>query len=176
MGRRMTAEEQLNLDGMGRDERRVGYRGPTVCDIVGITYRQLDYWARTGLVTPSVQEAHGSGSQRLYSFNDLVELRVIKGLLDTGVSLQRVREALEELRGWGRSPGDVTLVSDGKTVYMVDDDQQIIDLLSRGQAVFGIALGPVVEQLRGEVTKFPVEDAREVPAPAQESAASEVGP
>ena len=71
-----------------------GYRGPTVCRLVGISYRQLDYWARTGLVTPSVRPADGSGSQRLYSFEDLVELRIIKRLLDAGISLQRIREAI----------------------------------------------------------------------------------
>jgi DNA-binding transcriptional MerR regulator len=141
------------------EEGRLGFRGPTVTKIVGITYRQLDYWARTGLVTPSVREAQGSGTQRLYSFDDLVELRVIKRLLDTGVSLQRVREAVEELRRRGHSPGDVTLVSDGSTVYMLDEQQQVFDLLTRGQGVFAIALGPVGAELRGEVTAFPVEEA-----------------
>jgi DNA-binding transcriptional MerR regulator len=142
----------------GTDDTRIGFRGPTVCKIVGITYRQLDYWARTELVTPSVQAARGSGTQRLYSFDDLVELRVIKRLLDTGVSLQRVREAVEELRRRGRTPGDVTLVSDGSSVYALDEQQQVIDLLSRGQGVFAIALGPVIEELEGEVTRFPVEE------------------
>jgi DNA-binding transcriptional MerR regulator len=150
---------QLRLPGTG--ETREGYRGPTVCKIVGITYRQLDYWARTGLVVPSVQEAKGSGSQRLYSFDDLVELRVIKRLLDTGVSLQRVREAVEELRRRGHSPVDVTLVSDGASVYMLDEERQVVDLLARGQGVFAIALGPVIAELRGDVAEFPVE---EVPA------------
>ncbi len=139
-------------------EHRMGYRGPTVCKIVGITYRQLDYWARTELVVPSVREAKGSGTQRLYSFDDLVELRVIKRLLDTGVSLQRVREAIEELRRRGHRPGDVTLLSDGSTVYALDDNQQVIDLLARGQGVFAIALGPVVDELRGEVAQFPAEE------------------
>ncbi len=62
-----------------------GYRVPEVCRVVGISYRQLDYWARTGLVTPSVRDAGGSGTQRLYSFQDLVQLRVIKKLIDAGV-------------------------------------------------------------------------------------------
>ncbi len=164
-------EDQLQE--FDRGEHRAGYRGPTVCDIVGITYRQLDYWARTELVVPSVQQAHGSGTQRLYSFEDLVELRVIKRLLDTGVSLQRVREAVEQLRAQGRTPGDVTLISDGTTVYALDDQQQVFDLLQRGQGVFAIALGPVVEELRGEVTEFPTEELREGPADAD--LASDVG-
>ena len=148
---------QLQLD-VG-DGDRFGYRGPTVCKIVGITYRQLDYWARTGLVSPSVRQAEGSGTQRLYSFDDVVQMRVVKRLLDTGVSLQRVRIAIDELRSRGRSPADVTLVSDGTSVFMVDDNAQVIDLLQRGQGVFAIALGPVVDQLRGEVTAFPTEPA-----------------
>ncbi|MFP5308447.1 MAG: MerR family transcriptional regulator [Actinomycetes bacterium] len=146
---------QLRLD-VGGDEK-VGYRGPTVCKIVGITYRQLDYWARTELVTPTVREASGSGTQRLYSFDDVVQLRVVKRLLDTGVSLQRVRLAIDELRRRGRSVAEVTLVSDGSSVFAVDDNQQLIDLLQRGQGVFAIALGPVVEELKGEVTAFPTE-------------------
>ncbi|MFN2557104.1 MAG: MerR family transcriptional regulator [Nitriliruptorales bacterium] len=164
--------EQLRLD--GDEDHLVGFRGPTVCKIVGITYRQLDYWARTGLVVPSVRDAKGSGSQRLYSFDDLVELRVMKRLLDTGVSLQRVRQAVEELRRRGRTPGDVTLLSDGTTVYALDDNAQVIDLLARGQGVFAIALGPVVNELRGEVAQFPFEAvAREtVAAPEVEQASA----
>ncbi|MFT5223465.1 MAG: DNA-binding transcriptional MerR regulator [Glaciecola sp.] len=134
-----------------------GYRGPNVCKIVGITYRQLDYWARTDLVMPSVQEAKGSGTQRLYGFDDIVQLRVVKKLLDTGVSLQRVRTAVEDLRRRGSDITGQTLVSDGATVYAVDDQQAVIDLLRRGQSVFAIALGPVVEELRGEVRAFPSE-------------------
>lgn len=155
MAERVTEGPQLAFEGM--DEHRVGFRGPTVCQIVGITYRQLDYWARTELVVPSIRQAKGSGTQRLYSFEDLVELRVIKRLLDAGVSLQRVREAVSELRRMGRSVGDVTLIADDETVYALDDEAQVIDLLRRGQGVFAIALGPVVEQLRGEVTAFPSE-------------------
>lgn len=148
---------QLSLDVGDAGQERVGYRGPTVCKIVNITYRQLDYWARTELVTPSLRQAQGSGSQRLYTFDDIVQLRVVKRLLDTGVSLQRVRLAVEELRARGQSLSDVTLVADGNSVYAVDDNAQVVDLLARGQGVFAIALGPVVEELRGEVTAFPTE-------------------
>ena len=82
-------------------EEAVGYRGPTACSVAGITYRQLDYWARTGLVMPSVRDASGSGTQRLYSFRDIVVLKVVKRLLDAGVSLQNIRKAIETLRQWG---------------------------------------------------------------------------
>src|SRR5205085_4241502 len=92
-----------------------GFRGPTVCRTVGISYRQLDYWARTELVTPSVRHADGSGSQRMYSFNDVVQLRVIKKLLDAGVSLPTIRRAVDYLRYELKLPiGDGPLVTEGK--------------------------------------------------------------
>src|SRR5437870_5747837 len=91
-----------------------GYRVPDVCKLVGISYRQLDYWARTGLVTPSIREAGGSGTQRLYSFRDLVQLRVIKKLIDAGISLQRVRKAVSFLKeNMKTAPSGITLRSDG---------------------------------------------------------------
>lgn len=150
---------QLRLN-VGDDTEIVGYRGPTACNIVGITYRQLDYWARTDLVSPSVQRAEGSGSQRLYSFDDIVALRVVKRLLDTGVTLQQVRMAIAGVRGRGHSLSNVTLMSDGTQVFMVDDNAEVIDLLRGGQGVFAIALGPVIEELEGEVTAFPTERAQ----------------
>jgi DNA-binding transcriptional MerR regulator len=130
-----------------------GYRVPDVCRIVGITYRQLDYWARTGLVTPSIRDAKGSGSQRLYSFQDLVSLRVIKNLLDTGVSLQRVRKAVEHLRDMDRPPHGVTLMSDGSGVYEAHSPEAVVDLVNRGQGVFAIALDKVWEDLEVTVRK-----------------------
>lgn len=145
---------QLRLD-VG-DELE-GFRGPTVCKIVRITYRQLDYWDRTGLVEPTLKRAEGSGTQRLYSFDDVVRLKVVKRLLDTGVSLQKVRLAVDELRRGGRSLAETTLISDGTSVYALDDEAQMLDLLRRGQGVFALALDPVVEELRGEVTSFPTE-------------------
>lgn len=149
----------------------VGYRGPTVCKIVGITYRQLDYWARTELVLPSVRGADGSGTQRLYSFDDIVALRVVKRLLDTGVSLQKVRAAIEELRRRGHGLADSTLASDGTSVFALEDDDQLVDLLKNGQGVFAISVAPVVDELRGEVTAFPSERVEEaVPASADEPA------
>ncbi len=135
----------------------VGYRGPTACKIVGITYRQLDYWARTELVTPSVRGADGSGTQRLYSFDDIVALRVVKRLLDTGVSLQKVRAAIDELRRRGHGLADSTLASDGTSVFALEGEDQLVDLLKKGQGVFAIMVSPVVDELRGEVTAFPSE-------------------
>src|SRR5690625_7930617 len=112
----------------------VGYRGPTACGAAGITYRQLDYWARTGLVRPSVRTARGSGSQRLYSFRDVLVLKIVKRLLDTGISLQNIRLAVDSLRDLGVNEiSELTLVSDGTTVYECRSNDAVIDLLAGGQ-------------------------------------------
>jgi DNA-binding transcriptional MerR regulator len=152
------------------DSAASGYRGPTVSDLIGISYRQLDYWARTGLVTPSVRPAGGSGSHRLYSFGDLVELRIIKRLLDAGISLQRIREAIRYLRSesQGRPLTDVTLISDGQRIYACHSGEEVIDVLSHGQAVFGIAVGRVWADTEGDVAHLPVEKAPETRPPAQD--------
>jgi DNA-binding transcriptional MerR regulator len=136
----------------------VGFRGPTACSAAGITYRQLDYWARTGLVEPSVRSATGSGTQRLYSFRDVLLLKVIKRLLDAGVSLQQIRTAVHHLceRGTDDLTG-VTLMSDGATVYECTSDDQVIDLLQGGQGVFGIAIGGVWREIEGSLADLPSE-------------------
>ncbi len=144
----------------GLEDGPTGYRGPAVCAIVGISYRQLDYWTTTGLVTPSIRDADGSGSQRLYSFDDIVQLRIIKNLLDTGVSLQRIRTAIDFVRERGLDLRHVTLLSDGKTVYALDDQRDIIDLIAKGQGVFAIAVDPVYAQLEAEITALPSERAQ----------------
>jgi len=105
----------VSIDQSGQE---IGYRGVTACVAAGITYRQLDYWARTGLVEPSVQSATGSGSQRLYGFRDILVLKIVKRLLDTGVSLQNIRTAVEHLRKTGVSELErMTLMSDGASIY-----------------------------------------------------------
>jgi DNA-binding transcriptional MerR regulator len=130
-----------------------GFRVPEVCRIVGISYRQLDYWARTDLVTPSIRDATGSGSQRLYSFQDLVTLKVIKSLLDTWVSLQRVRAAVEYLYTMDRPPSGVTLMSDGAGVYEAHSPEAVVDLVRKGQGVFAIAVDKVWSDLEGTIRK-----------------------
>ena len=126
-----------------------GYRGPMVCKIVGITYRQLDYWARTNLIRPSIADARGSGTQRRYSYQDLVELKVIKSLLDAGVSLQSARKAIEYLRqNLGEDIASANLVISGNTALLARSDGEIIDLVRQGQGVLNIVpLGGVVEEL-----------------------------
>jgi DNA-binding transcriptional MerR regulator len=131
-----------------------GFRVPEVQRLVGISYRQLDYWARTGLVRPSVRDADGSGSQRLYSFHDLLQLRIIKKLLDAGVSLQRVRKAVDFLKDHlKKSPQGLTLMSDGSRIYAFESPDEVFDLLQRGQGVFGIAVDKVWSDLEGSVKK-----------------------
>lgn len=138
----------------------VGYRVPSACQIAGITYRQLDYWARTGLVVPSIRGAAGSGSQRLYSFKDMLVLKIVKRLLDTGISLQNIRVAVDHLRQ--RGVGDlanITLFSDGTTVYECTSAEEVVDLLQGGQGVFGIAVNGAMRELTGLIADFPAERA-----------------
>jgi DNA-binding transcriptional MerR regulator len=130
-----------------------GYRVPDVVRIVGISYRQLDYWARTGLVRPSVQDAHGSGTQRLYSFQDLALLKLIKRMLDSGVSLQQIRKAWGTLRELKEPPLGTTLISDGSRIYAVDSPDAVVDLLAQGQGVFAIAVDKVWTDLEGTIAK-----------------------
>ncbi|MDQ5815997.1 MAG: MerR family transcriptional regulator [Actinomycetota bacterium] len=134
-----------------------GYRGPQACKIVDITYRQLDYWTRTGLVVPSIQAAQGSGTQRLYSFNDLLQLKVIKSLTDAGASLQKVRQAIDYVRDdleddWSK----VTIVTDGAGVYACTSDAEVVDLLRNGQGVLGavVAVGKIRDQLAGTLREL----------------------
>lgn len=146
-----------NLDPIPRD---TGYRGPTACSAADITYRQLDYWARTGLVQPTVRTATGSGTQRLYSFRDILLLKIIKSLLEAGVSLQQIRKAVDHLRERGTDDlTEVTLMSDGATVYECRSSDEVIDLLQGGQGVFGIAIGGVWKEIEGTLLELPSERA-----------------
>ena len=126
-----------------------GFRGPQVCSIVGITYRQLDYWARTHLIRPSITDARGSGSQRRYSYGDLVELKVIKNLLDAGVSLQSARKAVEYLReNLGEDLATANLVLNGSRSVLCRTDGEIVDLVRSGQGVLNIVpLGGVKDEV-----------------------------
>lgn len=165
------------ITGAGPDS---GYRAPQVCKLVGITYRQLDHWARTGLLTPSLQKANGSGTQRLYSFTDLLQLRVVRRLLDTGISLQKIRRAVDWLRAKLETDHPLTelnLISDGNTIWAKDQADEaaalFTDLLRQGQGVFGIAVGQVQRDLEGDILElFPPRARYEEEAPAQAAAAS----
>lgn len=149
-------------EGMPELSEDVGYRGPTACRAAGITYRQLDYWARTGLVEPSVRGATGSGTQRLYGFRDILVLKVVKRLLDSGVSLQQIRIAVQHLRARGvQDLAGITLMSDGASVYECTSPDEVIDLLAGGQGVFGIAVGRVWSEVEGVLASLPSERAED---------------
>jgi DNA-binding transcriptional MerR regulator len=139
-------------DGMITHDERSGYRGAEAARAAGITYRQLDYWARTELVEPTVRGAAGSGSQRLYGFRDILVLKLVKRLLDTGISLQQIRVAVEVLRESGiYDLAQITLMSDGASVYLCTTQDEVIDLMSRGQGVFGIAVGKVLREVESSL-------------------------
>jgi DNA-binding transcriptional MerR regulator len=144
-----------------------GYRGPQACKIVGITYRQLDYWTRTGLLTPTIRQAAGSGTQRLFSFNDLLQLKVVKSLTDAGASLQKVRQAIEYVRANLRDDWtELTIATDGDGVYACTSDAEVIDLLRSGQGVLGavVAVDKVREQLAGDLRELhPVPEKAKAP-------------
>jgi len=136
----------------------LGFRGPVACGVAGITYRQLDYWARTGLVLPEIRAAGGSGTQRLYSFRDVLLLKVIKRLIDAGISLQQIRIAVDHLRERGAADlSQVTLMSDGISVYECTSDSEVVDLLRGGQGMFAIALGGVWRDIEGSLSHLPTE-------------------
>ncbi len=152
------AQGVLFDDDLPKLDATAGYRGPTAQRAAGITYRQLDYWARTQLVEPSIRGAAGSGSARLYSFQDVLVLKVVKRLLDTGVSLQQIRVAVEHLRERGVDDlAQITLMSDGASVYECTSSDEVIDLLQGGQGVFGIAVGRVWREVEGELAHLPTE-------------------
>jgi DNA-binding transcriptional MerR regulator len=145
----------LFTDGMPDLDDTTGYRGAIAARAAGISYRQLDYWARTELVEPTVRGAAGSGSQRLYGFRDILVLKLVKRLLDTGISLQQIRTAVNQLREAGVNDlAQTTLMSDGASVYLCTSDDEVIDLVSRGQGVFGIAVGKVLREVESSLIEL----------------------
>ncbi len=132
-----------------------GYSGTQAAKVVGITYRQLDYWARTNLVTPSLASAKGSGSRRLYSYRDLLELRVIKTLLDAGIRLESVREVFTYLRRHvGTDIAAAHIVISGNTVVLCDGDE-LVDVLRRGQGVLNVLpLAGVKQDVDAQLVPF----------------------
>jgi DNA-binding transcriptional MerR regulator len=155
-----TRDERYNLDllftdGLPELDATAGYRGAVAARAAGISYRQLDYWARTELVQPTVRPASGSGTQRLYGFRDILVLKLVKRLLDTGISLQQIRTAVDQLREAGVSDlAQTTLMSDGASVYLCTSDDEVIDLVSRGQGVFGIAVGKVLREVENSLVEL----------------------
>ncbi|MHA7986327.1 MerR family transcriptional regulator [Rathayibacter sp. CAU 1779] len=165
----------LFTDGLPEMDDVTGYRGAVAARAAGISYRQLDYWARTGLVEPTVRGAAGSGSQRLYGFRDILVLKLVKRLLDTGISLQQIRTAVEQLRREGVSDlAQTTLMSDGASVYLCTSDDEVIDLVGRGQGVFGIAVGKVLREVETSLVELDVQTADSMDELAQRRAAKKI--
>lgn len=172
-----TAEAPSNNEAatMISDEGEHGFRGPQVCKLVGISYRQLDYWARTDLIRPSLADAQGSGTQRRYSYRDLVALKVIKSLLDAGVSLQTARKAIEYLRSHlGEEISSASLVLNGANSVLAQTGEDLVDLVRQGQGVLNIVpLGAVVEELDARMHEL--ESARAVGAAGTSAAGRDAG-
>ena len=159
-------------DGLPTFDSNAGYRGPVAARAAGITYLQLDYWARTGLVEPAVRGASGSGTHRLYGFRDILVLKIVKRLLDTGVSLQQIRVATQVLRERGvEDLATITLISDGASVYQCTSADEVVDLVQGGQGVFGIAVGRVWREVEGTLAELPAERSEDTgPVPGDELA------
>ncbi|HLX89449.1 MAG TPA: MerR family transcriptional regulator [Acidimicrobiales bacterium] len=162
------------FDASGPTPPSNGFRGPQVCSLVGITYRQLDYWARTGLLRPSIADARGSGTQRVYAYTDVLELKVIKQLLDAGISLQRARRAVECLRqGLGADLASANLVLVGPDSVLAHSHGEVVDLLRGGQGVLNIVpLSGVVEELDAAILQIRRDEA---PALSAEPGAAAAG-
>ena len=131
-----------------------GYTGPEVCKITGITYRQLDHWTTSSLINASIRNLKGSGFHRIYSFQDIIQIKLVNKLREAGVSLQKIRIALKNIQkvlGDDISISDVSVFSDGKSIYVISDNDQMIDLLKKGQAVFGISLRPVHSEAEAKI-------------------------
>jgi len=137
----------------------MNFNTKTVSKLAGLSIRRVDYWDRTHFIKPSVKEASGYGSVRLYSFKDLIQLRVAKTLLDKGLSLQKIRKAVTYLKknmpDVEEPLSDLRFLTDGETLFVITKDKkQIIDALKSGQIVFSIALGAIVEDLKGELVSL----------------------
>jgi predicted RNase H-like HicB family nuclease len=145
----------------------MNFNTKTVSRIIGLSMRQIDYWDRTHFIKPSVSEASGYGSTRLYSFNDLIQLKVAKTLMDKGISLQKIRKAISYLKKnmpEVKQPlSELRFLTDGETIFVLTRDRKvIIDTLKSGQLIFSLALGKIIEDLKGEVKTLRTEKKYEV--------------
>lgn len=145
----------------------MNFNTTTVSKITGLSTRQIDYWDRTHFIKPSVSEASGYGSVRLYSFNNLIQMKVAKSLIDKGISLQKIRKAINYLKKnmpeIEKPLSEFRFLTDGDTVFVLTKDEKaIIDTLKSGQVVFSIALGEIVEGLKGEIIALQKERKYEV--------------
>ena len=137
---------------MPRKRKPVSFRISEVARVVGASQGQLAYWDKTGLVSPSLRQASGRGSRRLYSIEDIFELKILVKLLDSSVSLQRIRSSFQFIRGRSRSLSSLLLLTDGKTVYIYQDYGVLVDTLKQGQTVLRIAVQDLIAEVQARLT------------------------
>lgn len=139
--------------------RNMSFNTNTVVKLTGLTPRQIDYWDRTHFIKPSVKEAAGYGTGRLYSFEDVVQLKVARTLIDKGVTLQKIRKAITYLKknfpDVKKPLAEMRFLTDGETIFVLaDKKEKILDALAQGQMVFALAIGELIEELKGELKKI----------------------
>jgi len=137
----------------------MGFNTNIVSRLTGLTKRQIDYWDRIHFIKPSIKEASGYGSVRLYSFTDLVQLKVARTLKEKGLSVQKIRKSINYLKktfpGVEKPLAEMRLITDGETIFVLTENKEtILDTLSKGQMVMSIAIGEIIEELKGEVEKI----------------------
>jgi len=137
---------------MSRRRKPISLRISEVSRVVGATRRQLAYWDQTGLVSPSLRSASGRGSRRLYSIEDIFELKILMRLLDSSLSLQRIRSSFRFIRGQSRNLASLIVLTDGKTVYFCEDDNVLVDTLKQGQIVSRIAVQDLISEVQARLT------------------------
>lgn len=137
---------------MPRRRKPVSFRISEVSRVVGATYSQLEYWDKTGLVSPSIRAAAGRGSRRLYSIEDIFELKVLVKLLESSVPLQRIRSSFRFIRGQSRNLASFVVLTDGKTVYFYEDYNVLVDTLKQGQTVLRITVQDLISEVQTRLT------------------------
>jgi len=137
---------------MPRRRKPISFRTSEVSHVVGATYNQLVYWDKTGLVSPSLRAASGRGSRRLYSVEDIFELKILMKLLDSSVPLQRIRSSFHFIRGQSRALSSLVVLTDGKTVYFYEDYDVLVDTLKKGQTVLRVAVQDLIAEVQDKLT------------------------
>ena len=155
---------------MKQSNVEMSFSGKKVTEIVGISYRQLDYWTRTELISPSIEKGEGSGSRRRYSYKDLLELRVIKNLIDGGIKVEKIREIFEYLKeNLDQDVTKVNLVISGNKTVLVKSGDELVDILQKGQGVLNILpLATVKEEVDSAIVQLrPLSEANVEPSEMQ---------
>jgi len=136
---------------MPRRKKPVSFRTSEVSRVVGASYGQLVYWDKTGLVRPSVRAASGKGSRRLYSIEDIFELKILMKLLDSSLPLQRIRSSFRFIRCQSKALSSLVVLTDGKTVYFYEDYDVLVDTLREGQTVLRIAVQDLIAEVQAKL-------------------------